>query len=89
MSEIEGAPLTDVTVLVVDDERSNVESLERIFVREGYHGATIRKIADEVGVSSTALYMHFRDKSEILVEICQDAFAQLIAQTDAIVACQS
>ena len=61
-----------------------LHAAERIFVREGYHGATIRKIADEVGVSSTALYMHFRDKSEILVEICEEAFAQLIAQNDEI-----
>jgi AcrR family transcriptional regulator len=52
---------------------------ERIFVEYGYEGATIRKIADEVGVSSTALYMHFRDKSEILLEICQAAFEQLLA----------
>jgi AcrR family transcriptional regulator len=63
-----------------------LHAAERIFVREGYHGATIRKIADEVGLSSTALYMHFRDKSEILVEICEEAFAQLIAQNDAIAA---
>lgn len=52
---------------------------QKIFVECGYEGATIRRIADEVGVSSTALYMHFRDKSEILVEICGDAFSQLIA----------
>lgn len=52
---------------------------ERLFVEEGYEGATIRRIADEVGLSSTALYMHFRDKSEILAEICRDAFAQLTA----------
>ena len=57
---------------------------EQIFVRDGYHGATIRKIAEEVGVSSTALYMHFRDKSEILIEICEQAFAQLLAQNEAI-----
>jgi AcrR family transcriptional regulator len=63
-----------------------LHAAERIFVREGYHGATIRKIADEVGLSSTALYMHFRDKSEILVEICEEAFALLIAQNDAIAA---
>ena len=61
-----------------------LHAAERIFVREGYHGATIRKIADEVGLSSTALYMHFRDKSEILVEICEDTFARLIAQNDEI-----
>ena len=44
---------------------------ERIFVEHGYEGATIRKIADEVGLSSTALYMHFADKSEMLHEICR------------------
>ncbi len=51
---------------------------ERIFVECGYEGATIRKIADEVGVSSTALYMHFRDKSQILHEICETAFDRLL-----------
>jgi len=63
-----------------------LSAAERIFVRDGYHGATIRRIADEVGISSTALYMHFRDKSEILVEICEQAFAQLTAQTDQVAA---
>jgi AcrR family transcriptional regulator len=48
-----------------------LEAAERIFVAEGYEGATIRKIADEVGVSSTALYMHFQDKGCILIEICE------------------
>ncbi len=52
---------------------------ERIFVDVGYEGATIRKIADEVGLSSTALYMHFSEKSEILHEICKSAFARLQA----------
>ena len=52
---------------------------EKIFIAEGYAGATIRKIADAVGVSSTALYMHFRDKDEILLEICDGAIEQLLA----------
>ena len=54
---------------------------ERIFVEHGYEGATIRKIADEVGLSSTALYMHFSDKGEILQEICRQAFEQLLSGT--------
>ena len=57
-----------------------IEAAGRIFLEYGYEGATIRKIADAVGVSSTALYMHFRDKSEILVEIADTAFSQLLAQ---------
>ncbi|MFZ5670484.1 MAG: TetR/AcrR family transcriptional regulator [Pseudomonadota bacterium] len=55
-----------------------LEAAERIFIAEGYQGATIRKIADEVGVSSTALYMHFRDKDEILLEICDRAIEMLL-----------
>jgi AcrR family transcriptional regulator len=55
-----------------------LEAAERIFVVEGYDGATIRKIADEVGVSSTALYMHFPDKSAILLEICERTIEVLL-----------
>ncbi len=54
-----------------------LRAAERIFVAEGYEGATIRKIADEVGVSSTCLYMHFRDKDDILNEICCAALEEL------------
>ena len=56
-----------------------LSAAERIFVEHGYEGATIRKIADEVGLSSTALYMHFADKAEILHEICREAFETLTA----------
>lgn len=55
-----------------------LEAAERIFVADGYEGATIRKIADEVGVSSTALYMHFPDKGCILLEISERTITQLL-----------
>jgi len=56
-----------------------LQAAEKLFVEQGYQGATIRRIAQEVGLSSTALYMHFRDKNEILAEICGNTFAQLLA----------
>ena len=59
---------------------------EQIFVEHGYEGATIRKIADQVGLSSTALYMHFADKQEILHEICRQSFERLIALNQAVLA---
>ncbi|WP_291838243.1 TetR/AcrR family transcriptional regulator [Brevundimonas sp.] len=59
---------------------------ERIFVEHGYEGATIRKIADEVGLSSTALYMHFSEKGEILQEICRQAFEALMEANQVIIA---
>lgn len=63
-----------------------LDAAERVFLSHGYEGATIRRIADEVGVSSTALYMHFSDKGQILVEICESAFARLLAQNSEIAA---
>lgn len=63
-----------------------LEAAERIFVAEGYEGATIRKIADEVGVSSTALYMHFQDKAGILREIVDATLSQLLERNTAIAA---
>ncbi len=54
-----------------------LDAAQRVFVEQGYEGATIRRIAGEVGLSSTALYMHFRDKGEILIEICALQFAAL------------
>ena len=62
-----------------------LSAAERIFVEHGYEGATIRKIADEVGLSSTALYMHFADKAEILHEICREAFETLTAANAAVI----
>lgn len=61
-----------------------LEAAERIFVREGYAGATIRRIAEEVGVSSTAIYLHFRDKAEMLLEIGEGAFSELAQRNAAI-----
>ncbi|RAK50968.1 TetR/AcrR family transcriptional regulator [Phenylobacterium deserti] len=57
-----------------------LHAAERIFIAEGYEGATIRRIADEVGVSSTALYMHFPDKHAILLEICNQALREMLEQ---------
>jgi len=59
---------------------------EKIFTVAGYEGATIRKIAEEVGVSSTALYMYFQDKSQIMLEICVHALEGLYHKLEAITA---
>ena len=63
-----------------------LEAAERVFVEQGYEGATIRRIADEVGLSSTALYMHFRDKGQILDEICVGHFQALNTINEALLA---
>lgn len=63
-----------------------LEAAERIFIAQGYEGATIRKIAEEVGLSSTALYMHFEDKAAILREICDASLTLLLERNREIAA---
>lgn len=51
---------------------------KRLFLEEGYLQATMRRIAGMVGVSPTALYLHFADKEAILQAIAEDFFAELL-----------
>ena len=63
-----------------------LDAAELLFIAEGYEGATIRKIADAVGVSSAALYMHFADKACILREISKRTLEHLLARNQEIAA---
>lgn len=51
-----------------------LDAAKRLFTEEGYAQATMRRIAAEVGVSPTALYLHFADKEAILRAIAEDFF---------------
>jgi AcrR family transcriptional regulator len=55
-----------------------LEAAKRLFTEEGFAHATMRRIAAEVGVSPTAIYLHFADKEAILKAIAEDFFAELL-----------
>jgi AcrR family transcriptional regulator len=59
---------------------------QKIFAKEGYQGATVRKIAEQVGVSSTAIYLHFPDKRAMLLEIAAESLGPLLTEGRIIVA---
>jgi AcrR family transcriptional regulator len=61
-----------------------LETAKQLFVAEGYDATTIRRIATRIGISSTALYVYFADKGAILAEICDETFAALIHELDAV-----
>lgn len=65
-------------------ERERLETRERImdaardlFARDGYEAVSMRRIADAIEYSPTAIYVHFRDKLDLLHQICQADFAAL------------
>lgn len=50
-----------------------IEAAERVFVKEGPEGLSIRRLADEIDYSPSAIYKYFSSKTE-LVEVLQEAF---------------
>ncbi len=47
-----------------------LEKAHDLFVEKGYERASMREIAERVGISKAALYHHFKNKEEILFTIC-------------------
>jgi AcrR family transcriptional regulator len=45
-----------------------------LFSELGYKGASVRKIASQVGIRESAIYNHFKNKEEIFLEIAKDIF---------------
>ena len=52
---------------------------KRLFVEDGFDRVTMRRIANAVGVSATALYVYFPDKDAILQAIAAESFTELSA----------
>jgi AcrR family transcriptional regulator len=53
----------------------------QVFSREGYHGASIRDIAKQAGMSTASLYHHFGSKQELLYRIIERGMDELLDRT--------
>ncbi len=51
--------------------RAALRVASRIFNIKGYHGTSLDEIADEIGVTKTALYYYFKNKEQLLFECLQ------------------
>ena len=47
-----------------------IEKARRLFLEKGFAAASMRDLAEHVGVEAASLYNHIQSKSEILQEIC-------------------
>ena len=54
-----------------------LDAARELFVTEGYEGVSMRKVADKIEYSPTAIYVHFADKQELFRELCHRDYAQL------------
>ncbi len=49
----------------------------RLFVASGYHGVSMREVAEAVGVTKPALYHHYADKEALFLAMLDGALAGL------------
>jgi AcrR family transcriptional regulator len=48
-----------------------------LFAAEGYGSVSMRKIAQRIGYTPMSIYLHFKDKADLLDCVCEQAFAEL------------
>lgn len=64
-----------------DLSRSLLQEALRIIEKGGVASLTLRSVGDRLGVSRTALYRHFADKSALLAAVATEGFRTLRLQT--------
>ena len=57
-----------------------IEAAARLIATEGAAGLTLRRVADEVGTSTMAIYTYFGGMRELRRAVRQEGFAQLAAR---------
>ena len=54
-----------------------LDAAREMFAAEGYDAVTMRRIAERIEYSPTAIYFHFKDKDALMHELCDTDFAKL------------
>src|SRR5215475_12330982 len=54
-----------------------LDAASELFVKEGYENVSMRRIAEKIEYSPTTIYLYFKDKAELLENVCQETFARL------------
>jgi len=54
-----------------------LDAARELFVTEGYEGVSMRRVAEKIEYSPTAIYVHFADKQQLFQELCQQDYARL------------
>ncbi|ADZ90479.1 TetR/AcrR family transcriptional regulator [Marinomonas mediterranea] len=55
---------------------SLINEADNILREEGIEALSIRRLAQQIGVSRTALYHHFKDKNDLLCALAESGFRQ-------------
>lgn len=69
-----------------DRRQQILDAAKALLLEEGYDGFSMRRVAGRVGLSSTALYLYFQEKEELLATVCHQVFDRLVPAMTELVA---
>jgi AcrR family transcriptional regulator len=55
-----------------------LDAARELFASEGYEKVTMRRIAEAIEYSATAIYHHFEDKDDLVDSLCREDFTRLL-----------
>ena len=56
------------------------EAAIRLIARHGYHGVSVRTLADETGIQAASLYNHIENKQDLLFVLLRGIMEELVAE---------
>jgi len=54
-----------------------LDAARELFITDGYEGVSMRKVAEKIEYSPTAIYVYFADKEQLFRELCHEDFGRL------------
>jgi AcrR family transcriptional regulator len=80
---IEPQPKTTSSTLWHAHKRQRIqEAVIRLMCSDGLSAVTMERVAQEVGIAKGTLYLHYRDKQELLDSVKESALSPMMARLD-------
>jgi AcrR family transcriptional regulator len=61
-----------------------IDAARDILAREGYEQLSMRKVAERIEYSPTAIYLHFEDKRDLVFQVCEETFSRLVIDLESV-----
>jgi AcrR family transcriptional regulator len=61
-----------------------IDAARDILARQGYEQLSMRKVAERIEYSPTAIYLHFEDKRDLVFQVCEETFGKLVHELESL-----
>jgi AcrR family transcriptional regulator len=59
-----------------------LDAARQMFAEDGYDRVSMRRLAERIEYSPTAIYLHFEDKDDLFKAVCEETFRKLVVRLE-------